>query len=643
MYKIRVALPDGSVIHAGRGTTPSQILEGWDPAGADRFLLAEVNGQPWDLFRPLEGDELTLRFLTFDDPSARDAYRHTTAHILAQAVKDLFPEAKLAIGPPIENGFYYDFDVPRPFTEEDLKRIEQRMREIIAADYRLERLEMPKEEAESLLREAEEIYKLEILSELDEERVSFYRQDGFIDLCRGPHIPSTGRVGPIKLLSTAGAYWRGDERNPMLQRIYGTCFPTEEALQEYLHKLEEAQRRDHRRLGRELGLFVIDETIGSGLVLWLPKGGFIRNLLEEMWRREHLKRGYQIVFTPHIARTELWDKSGHTQLYSEFMYPTMEVEAHRYLLKPMNCPLHITIFKTQTRSYRDLPIRLCELGTVYRYERSGVLHGLNRVRGMTCDDAHIFCTSDQSEEEMASVVQLALKWLRLFGFTDFSVKVATRPQDKFAGTLDIWDKAESILRSVVENLGLDYELDRGGGAFYGPKIDIFLSDCLGRKWQCSTIQLDPNLPLRLDVNYVGPDNREHPVVMIHRALFGTMERFMAILTEQYAGAFPAWLCPVQVVVLPISDRHIPYAEELCRRLSEVGIRVQVNSKREPLSGRIFDAEAQKIPIILIVGDREVRENGASVRQRGRVDLGFMPWSTVSQWIVEQVQAPGLEE
>ncbi|GBC97909.1 Threonine--tRNA ligase [bacterium HR17] len=640
---VTVKLPDGSQRTYAQQVTPLQVLRDWQPEREDEVLLAEVNGQVWDLFRPLPEGEVQLVFLTFDDPPARDAYRHTTAHILAQAVKELFPEAKLAIGPPIEDGYYYDFDVPRPFTPEDLARIEEKMREIVAADYPLERLELSKEEARQLLQRMGETYKLEILEGLQGETVSFYRQDGFVDLCRGPHVPSTGRIKALKLLSTSGAYWRGDERNPMLQRIYGTCFPTEAQLQEYLQRLEEAQRRDHRKLGRELHLFVVDETIGSGLVLWLPNGALVRKQIEDFWREQHLKRGYQLVFTPHIARDELWRRSGHLDLYSEFMFPTMQVEAHKYLLKPMNCPFHITIYKTQTRSYRDLPVRLCELGTVYRYERSGVLHGLLRVRGFTQDDAHIFCTPDQVKDEVKRAVQFALFMLRAFGFRVFEVKIATRPEGKFAGTLEGWERAERELREVAQELGLDYELDIGGGAFYGPKIDLFLRDALGRRWQCSTIQLDFNLPERLEVTYVGPDNKEHKVVMVHRALFGSIERFIAVLTEHYAGAFPVWLAPVQVAVLPIAERHLPYAMQVAERLQTEGVRVEVVAKSEPVAGRIFAAEARKIPYMLVVGDREAQASRVAVRERGRKDLGTMTVEQFVDWIKPQLKPPTMEQ
>lgn len=642
MAKIKVTLPDGSGREYDAGITPLQILREWKPESEPEVLLAEVNGEPQDLFRPLKDGEVILRFLTFNDPPARDAYRHTTAHILAQAVKELFPEAKLAIGPPIEDGYYYDFDVSRPFTPEDLERIQQKMQEIVTADYPLERLELTKDEARKLLESMGETYKLEILDGLEGETVSFYRQNGFLDLCKGPHIPSTGRVKALKLLHASGAYWRGDERNPMLQRIYGTCFPTEEQLREYLHRLEEAQRRDHRRLGRELGLFIIDETIGSGLVLWLPNGALVRKQMEDFWRQQHFRRGYQFVFTPHIARSELWQKSGHLDLYSEFMFPTMQVEAHKYLLKPMNCPFHITIYKTQTRSYRDLPVRFCELGTVYRYERSGVLQGLLRVRGLTQDDAHIFCTPDQVKDEAKNAVQFALFMLRTFGFTEFEVKIATRPEGKFAGTLEGWERAERELQEVAQELGLDYQLDIGGGAFYGPKIDVFLRDCLGRPHQCSTIQLDFNLPERLDVNYIGTDNKEHRVVIIHRALLGSMERFMAVLTEHYAGAFPVWLSPVQVAVLPIAERHLPYATRVAEQLQSEGMRVELMARSEPVSARIFDAEAQKIPYMLVIGDREVQGGTVAVRERGRKDLGAMPLERFLELLKPQLQPPTVQ-
>lgn len=642
MSKVKVTLPDGSKREYDAGITPLAILRDWRSESEAEVLLAEVNGEPSDLFRPLSDGEITLRFLTFSDQSACDAYRHTASHILAQAVKELFPEAKLAIGPPIEDGFYYDFDVSRPFTPEDLERIEQKMKEIIAADYLLERLEMSKEEARNLLEEMGETYKLEILDELPDEKVTFYRHDNFIDLCKGPHIPSTGRVKAIKILHSSGAYWRGDERNPMLQRIYGTCFPSKEQLQEYLHRLEEAQRRDHRRLGRELGLFIVDEAIGSGLVLWLPKGALVRKLIEDFWCEQHLKRGYQIVFTPHIAKAEVWQKSGHTELYTQFMFPTMQLEAHKYLLKPMNCPFHIAIYKTQTKSYRDLPVRFCEVATVYRYERSGTLHGLLRVRMITQDDAHIFCTPEQLKGEIMAVVRFALFILRTFGFNEFGVKIATRPEGKFAGTKEGWEHAEKALQEVAQELGLDYELDIGGGAFYGPKIDIFLRDCLGRQWQCSTIQLDFNLPERLDVTYMGADNREHKVVIVHRALLGSMERFMAVLTEHYGGAFPVWLSPIQVVVLPISERHLPYAQQVAQRLQLERARVELSAKSEPISARIFDAEAHKIPYMLVVGDREAQAGTVAVRERGRKDLGVMPLEQFIELLKPQLQPPTVE-
>ena len=556
-------------------------------------------------------------------PEALPILRHTAAHVLAQAVKELFPEARLGIGPATEEGFYYDFDVSEPFTEEDLARIEKRMKEIIKRRIPLERREISKPEAEKIFSERKETYKLELIREIPEERVSIYRQNDFVDLCRGPHLPHTGLIKAFKLLSVAGAYWRGDERNPQLQRIYGTAFFDKEELRSYLEKLEEAKRRDHRRLGRELELFSIEEEVGPGLILWHPKGAIVRKEIEDFWREEHLKRGYQLVYTPHIALRDLWGISGHLDFYAENMFAPMEIDERAYQLKPMNCPFHILIYKSKKRSYREFPLRYCELGTVYRYERSGVLHGLLRVRGFTQDDAHIFCREDQLEEEIFKVLDLVVYFLSVFGFREYQIYLSTRPE-KYVGTEEIWEKAEGALAAALEKKGLPYEIDPGEGVFYGPKIDLKIRDVLGRFWQCSTVQVDFNIPERFDLTYMGPDNRPHRPIMIHRALLGSLERFFGVLIEHYAGAFPVWLAPVQVVVLTVADRHEPFAREMYDFLRVSGIRVELDARGERLSYKIREAQVKKIPYMIIVGDREVEERRLTVRTRGGENLTFAP-------------------
>jgi len=538
--------------------------------------------------------------------------RHSAAHILAEAVQKLFPEAKFGIGPPTAEGFYYDFDLPRPLTPDDLSRIEELMRESIAADHPFIREEVSREEAHRIF--ASQPYKLELLEEIPDEKVTIYRQGDFVDLCRGPHVASTGEVKAFKLLSIAGAYWRGDERRPMLQRIYGTAFETPEELQDYLAKLEEASRRDHRRLGQELDLFSLHEEAGAGLIFWHPKGATIRQIIEDFWKQEHLKRGYELVYTPHLAKASIWERSGHLDFYRESMYPPMQAEGQDYLVKPMNCPGHILIYKSRLRSYRQLPMRLAELGTVYRWERSGVLHGLTRVRGFTQDDAHIFCRPEQLEEEVMGVIELARFMLQTFGFEDYEVFLSTRPE-KYAGTLEMWERATSTLEKSLQRLSLPYEIDPGEGVFYGPKIDILLRDALGRGWQGPTIQVDFNLPERFDVNYIGEDGKEHRVVMIHRTVLGSMERFLACLIEHYGGAFPVWLSPTQVMIIPIADRHLPYAQEVASELRAEGLRVELDDRRERMNLKIREAQVQKIPYMLIIGDREVQSSTLTVRLR----------------------------
>jgi len=548
-----------------------------------------------------------------------ETMRHSASHVMAEAVTSLFPGAKLGIGPPTEDGFYYDFDLPRTLTPEDLPAIEEKMKEIVVADLPFVREEMDKEKARQVF--GDQGYKLELIRELpDEEILSIYRQGNFVDLCRGPHLNSTGRVGPFKLLSIAGAYWRGDETQPMLQRIYGTAFETQEALDEYLRRLEEAERRDHRKLGKQLDLFSIHEEAGPGLVLWHPKGAVVRTLIENFWREEHIKRGYDLVYTPHISKTGLWKTSGHLEMYRENLYSPMDIDGQDYIVKPMNCNGHILMYKTRLHSYRELPMRWAELGTVYRYERSGVLHGLARVRGFTQDDAHIFCRPDQLEDEVIGVLELARFMMETIGFSDYQIMLSTRPE-KYAGTVAIWERATATLEKALDRFGLPYEIDPGEGVFYGPKIDIKLQDALGRAWQGPTIQVDFNLPERFDVTYIGEDGQQHLVAMIHRTVLGSMERFLACLIEHYAGAFPVWLAPVQVMIIPIADRHLEYARRVEAELKAEGLRVQVDARAERMNPKIREAQLQKIPYMLVVGDKETETSSVSVRLRSNENLG----------------------
>ncbi len=553
------------------------------------------------------------------DNSELEKMRHSTSHVMAHAVKNLFPNAKIAIGPPIEDGFYYDFDVENPFTRDDLDRIAVEMQKIVDEKLPFERFEISREEALELFRN--EPYKIELINELSEgEKISVYKEGEFIDLCRGPHVENTGQVGVFKLLRASGAYWRGDEHNKMLQRIYGTAWPTEAELENYLHRLEEAERRDHRRLGRELDLFSLQEEAGPGLVFWHPKGALLRKQIEDYWRNEHLANGYDLIFTPHIARQELWKTSGHLDFFNENMYQPMEVEGAPYLIKPMNCPFHLLIYKSRVRSYRELPIRWAELGTVYRYERSGVLHGLMRVRGFTQDDAHIICMREQLNDETNRVLEFVLNVLRRFGFDKYEIYLSTRPE-KYVGDDDVWEEAIQSLRASLERSGLLYQVDEGGGAFYGPKIDVKIKDAIGRSWQCSTIQVDFNEPERFDLTYIGADNMPHRPIMIHRALLGSLERFLGVLIEHYAGAFPLWLSPVQAVVIPIADRHNEYAIEVMNHLKSEGFRVEIDDRNEKTGFKIREAQVQKIPYMFVVGDREKESRTIAVRSRSEGDKG----------------------
>jgi len=575
--------------------------------------------------------------ITFASKEGKEIYRHSASHIMAHAVKDLFPKAKLAIGPATDEGFYYDFDVERPFSPEDLEKIEKKMQEIIKANTPFKRKKFKRGEAIEFFKKEKEPYKVELIEDLppDVESVSLYEENGFIDLCRGPHVPRTGAIKAFKLLSVAGAYWRGDENRKMLQRIYGTAFPDKEDLKKYLEFLEEVKRRDHRRLGKELELFTMTDEVGPGLILWLPNGALIRKTIEDFWREEHAKAGYQILFTPHMARLDLWKKSGHWDFYRENMYSPMEVENMEYEIKPMNCPFHIFIYKNSLKSYRDLPIRYAELGTVYRYERSGVLHGLLRVRGFTQDDAHIFAREDQIEDEVLNILDFTIFILSTFGFEDYNIYLSTRPE-KCVGTDENWERATSALKLALEHKKLNYMVDPGEGVFYGPKIDIKVKDSLGREWQCSTIQVDFNLPERFDVTYRGTDGKDTRPIMIHRALMGSLERFFGVLIEHYAGAFPLWLAPVQVEVLSIAERHAEYALKLTEALKAEGVRARANIENEKIGYKIRAGTVRKVPFLVIIGDKEVSGNTLSTRKRNGETAGPYALSEFINLLKEEI-------
>ncbi|MDP3048975.1 MAG: threonine--tRNA ligase [Thermodesulfovibrionales bacterium] len=547
-------------------------------------------------------------------------YRHSASHIMAHAVKEIFPTVKLAIGPATDEGFYYDFDMDRPFTPEDLGLIENKMKELIKKDNPFTRKTLPRKDAIGLFKKMGEDYKVELLSEIADDEVSVYEEGGFVDMCRGPHVPATGFIKAFKLLSIAGAYWRGSEKNKMLQRIYGTAFYTEKDLKDYLAFLEEVKKRDHRKLGKELDLFSISEDIGPGLILWHPNGAIIRKTIEDFWRDEHYKTGYNLLYSPHIAKLNLWQRSGHLDFYRENMYSPMEIDGIEYELKPMNCPFHINIYKSSLRSYRELPIRYAELGTVYRYERSGVLHGLLRVRGFTQDDAHIFCIEDQIESEISSILDFTLFILKTFGFDSYDVYLSTMPE-KYVGTLENWERSTNALKQALEKKGLLYQVDPGEGVFYGPKIDIKIKDSLNRSWQCSTIQVDFNNPERFDVTYRGSDGKDHRPIMIHRALMGSLERFFGILIEHYAGAFPLWLAPVQIGILTIAERHSDYALKTADTLKLNGIRIETNLENEKIGYKIRETTIRKVPYLVIIGDKELDENKLTVRKRNGENMG----------------------
>jgi threonyl-tRNA synthetase len=622
--KIKIQFPDGRAKEYPQGIRPRDILEEMgNHTLKEKAVAAKLNDRLVDLHRPIYEDA-TLRIVTFDEPDGLSTYWHSTSHIMAHAVKELYPEAQFGVGPAIENGFYYDIDVDSRLTQDDLARIEQKMQEIINADRPFERSELSKNEALEFFKNIGDRYKLELLVDMPDDRPSIYREGEFVDLCRGPHIPSTGKVKAFKLLSIAGAYWRGDEKNKMLQRIYGISFPQKKKLDEFLHNLEEAKRRDHKKLGKELELFLLTPKVGIGLPLWLPKGTIVRETLETFLRNEQRKRGYLPVVTPHIGNIELYKTSGHYPFYKESQFAPLKVEEQEYLLKPMNCPHHFQIYAAKPRSYRELPVRLAEFGTVYRYEQSGELSGLVRVRSFTVDDSHMFVRQDQLKDELCDVIDLIQFVFGTLGFKDFKTQLSFRDPnnpEKYGGSDEMWVRAEREIKEAANKMGLDYHEATGEAAFYGPKIDFMIRDVLGRWWQLGTVQVDYVMPERFDLEYVGSDNQKHRPVVIHRAPFGSLERFIGILIEHYAGAFPVWLAPVQVIVLPISDEYQPYARQVFSKLKEQNLRAELDEQNEKIGYKIRQAETQKIPYMLIVGKEEAANNLVAVRKRKQGDLG----------------------
>lgn len=619
MDRVTITFPDGDAQEYQKGITPQQILDQINSqALTKKTVAARFNNQLIDLTRSITGDG-NLVFVSHDTPEGMEVFWHSSAHIMAHAIKKLYPEAKFGFGPALEDRFFYDFDIDKSLSSEDLEKIEQKMKEIVEQNSPFIREELSKEQAIQLFKKRNEPYKVEHIEEL-ENSTSIYKEDDFIDLCSGPHLPATGMVKYFKLLAISGAYWKGDENNPMLQRIYGVSFPKKSQLDDFLAKIEEAKKRDHRKLGKELDLFSVNDECGAGLILWHPRGALIRKIMEDFWRDEHLKGGYELVFTPHIARLDLWGKSGHLDFFVENMYSPIEMENLKYQLKPMNCPFHLLIYKNQGKSYRDLPIRWAELGTVYRYERSGVLHGLMRVRGFTQDDAHIFCRPDQLQDEIIRCLNFTIFILNTFGFTSFDIYLSTRPEN-FVGAVDNWDRATEALKLALEKRELDYRIDPGEGVFYGPKIDIKIKDVLDRAWQCTTIQVDFNEPERFDITYRAEDGQDHRPIMIHRALMGSLERFFGTLIEHYAGAFPAWLAPVQAIILPITDAQKNYALSVERQLKAQNIRVLVDDRNEKVGFKIREAELQKIPYMIIVGEKEAQSGQIAIRKRKKGDIG----------------------
>jgi len=632
---IKVKLEQGPALELPVPIEAGEALKALGVPSDRRVVAARVDGEMVDLSRPLARD-CTIAPIPLDSPEGLTIMRHSAAHIMAEAVRNLFPGARVAIGPAIENGFYYDFEVPEPFTPEDLEKIEGRMRELVVQDQPFGRDEKPREQAIETFKAQGEIYKVELLEEIPQETVSLYRQGNFIDLCRGPHLPSTGYLKAFKLTTSSGAYWRGDERRPMLQRIYGTAFPSPQELKQHLEFLEEAKRRDHRRLGRELGLFSIEEEAGAGLVIYHPKGAILRSIIEDFERREHRKRGYQMVMGPQMLKAEMWERSGHLANYRDHMY-FAEVEGQSYGIKPMNCVAHMLIYRSRVRSYRELPLRFFELGTVLRHERTGVLHGLTRVRQFTQDDAHILCTPDQVKGEIVGVLDFVFQVMAIFGF-EYEVELSTRPE-KSIGSDAEWESATTALIGALKARQLPYHLCEGEGAFYGPKIDIKLKDALSRRWQCATIQCDFTLPERFDLTYVGSDGGRHRPVMLHRVILGSLERFLGVLVEHYAGAFPVWLAPVQAILLPITDRVHAYAQKLANKFTKAELRVELDKRNEKLQYKIREAQEQKIPYMIIIGDREELNQTLSIRQLDGTKLNDVPVKEFKERLKREAKVP----
>jgi len=638
---IQITLPDGATREVPRGTTAAQIAHQISPRLAKEALVARADGELVDLSRPLEHDA-KISILTAKDPDSLQVFRHSAAHLLAAAVLELYPDVKLGIGPPIDTGFFYEFVRKEPFTQDDLEKIEAKMHELAAKDFPNERKLIPKPEALELYRKSNQEFKCELVEEkATEPMVSFYTTGKFIDFCRGPHIPSTGRIKAFKLMNVAGAYWKGQESNPQMQRIYGACFIDQKELDEYLHKLEEAKRRDHRRIGKELGLFTVSDLVGAGLPLWLPKGATIRRLLEEYILEKERRAGYQHVYTPDLAKVDLYVRSGHWAHYHEDMFPTMDLENEQLVLRPMNCPHHILVYESKKHSYRDLPVRIAELGTMYRYERSGVLSGLSRVRCMTLNDAHIFCTPEQIKEEFAGVMRLVEQAYRDLGITQYTYRLSLRDKlhtEKYVDNDAMWDLAERMLHEAMDSLHLPYTDAPGEAAFYGPKLDIQLADVMGHQETYSTIQIDFHLPNQFELGYVGADGQQHRPVMIHRGVISTMERMVSYLIELYAGAFPSWLAPVQAVVLPITERQNDYAKQVLEKLSAAGFRAELDDRNEKLQAKIRDAQLQKVPYMLVIGGKEAEAGTVSVRHRAKGDQGPRPLEQFSADLRAEVDA-----
>jgi len=637
MSKIKITFPDGTVKEFDSGITGYQVAQSISNRLADDVLAVKFNDTIKDLHRAITEDG-SVKFLTFDDTEGKEVYWHSSSHLMAHAVQDIFPEAKFGVGPAIDSGFYYDIDINTQLSEDHLKLIEDKMIELSKTDTRFEREELSQKEAIEFFNLKGDQYKVELLSEMDEtkEKISIYKEGSFTDLCRGPHLPNPGKIKFVKLLNISGSYWRGDEKNKQLQRIYGITFPKKKMLDDYLFMLEEAKKRDHRKLGKSLDLFSVHEEAGAGLIYWHPKGARIRLEVEDFWRKAHLENGYELLYSPHMGKSWLWETSGHLGFYKDSMYAGMKVDEQDYYIKPMNCPFHIMIYKTHLRSYRDLPLRWAELGTVYRYEKSGALHGLLRVRGFTQDDAHIFCTDDQMESEIIEVIRFAKYVLGSFGFAEMNYYLSTMPE-KAVGEVELWRKAEDSLKTALEKENLSYQLDEGGGAFYGPKIDIKIKDALGREWQLSTIQFDFNLPERFGMTYIGEDGKEHRPFMVHRALLGSIERFFGILIEHYAGEFPLWLAPTQVAIVPISQNYIEYADSVAKELRKTGIRYEVDERNEKIGYKIRDWEMRKVSYMLIVGEKEKESGAVSVRKHKEGDQGSLALSEFIDKIASEIK------